>query len=114
VQLESRAALQELEAIAAVDGVDGIFIGPSDLAADFGHLGNPMHAEVQSAITDACNRIHATGKSGGTLATDVEDVDRLFELGFNFTAAGSDVGLLARGAERIAARFRRIEQWSRD
>ena len=107
VQLESRVALKELEAIAAVDGVDGVFIGPSDLAADFGQLGNPMHADVQGAISDACNRIRATGKSAGTLSTDVEDVDRLINLGFNFTAAGSDVGLLARGAERLAALFRR-------
>ena len=107
VQLESRVALKELEAIAAVEGVDGVFIGPSDLAADFGFLGNPMNAEVQTAITDACKRIRATGKSAGTLATDVEDVDRLFELGFNFTAAGSDVGLLARNAERVAARFKK-------
>ena len=106
VQLESRAALLEIEAIAAIDGVDGLFIGPSDLAADFGHLGNPLHPEVQNAITDAATRISATGKSAGTLAGDVEDVDRLFTLGFNFTAAGSDVGILARTAERIAARFR--------
>jgi 4-hydroxy-2-oxoheptanedioate aldolase len=106
VQLESRAALLEIEAIAAIDGVDGLFIGPSDLAADFGHLGNAMHPEVQAAITDAAIRIRATGKSAGILAADVEDVDRLFGLGFNFTAAGSDVGILARNAERIAARFR--------
>lgn len=110
VQLESRVALREIEAIAAVDGVDGIFIGPSDLAADLGYLANPMHPEVQSAIQDAADRIRATGKSAGTLATDVEDVDRLFDLGFNFTAIGSDVGILARGAERLAARFRKDEK----
>jgi len=110
VQLESRCALKEIEAIAAVDGVDGIFIGPSDLAADFGYLANPMHAAVQEAIRDAADRIRATGKSAGTLATDVEDVDRLFGLGFNFVAVGSDVGILARGAERLAARFRQGEQ----
>jgi 4-hydroxy-2-oxoheptanedioate aldolase len=109
VQLESRRALSEIEAIAAVDGVDGIFIGPSDLAADFGYLANPMHAEVQQAIHDAADRIRATGKSAGTLATEVEDVDRLFALGFNFIAVGSDVGILARGAERLAERFRRDE-----
>ncbi len=107
VQLESRVALKEIEAIAAVDGVDGIFIGPSDLAADFGYLANPTHAEVQKAIQLAADRIRATGKSAGTLATDVEDVDRLFGLGFNFTAIGSDVGILARATERLAARFRR-------
>jgi 4-hydroxy-2-oxoheptanedioate aldolase len=107
VQLESKAALAEIEAIAAVDGIDGLFIGPSDLAADFGHLGNPKHPEVQAAIKDACNRIRATGKSAGILAGNVDDVEDLFALGFNFTATGSDVGLLARGAEQIAARFRK-------
>ena len=110
VQLESRVALKEIEAIAAVDGVDGIFIGPSDLAADFGYLADPMQAEVQLAIQEAAHRIRATGKSAGTLATDVEDVERLFGLGFNFTAIGSDVGILARGAERLAARFRKNER----
>jgi 4-hydroxy-2-oxoheptanedioate aldolase len=110
VQLESRVALKEVEAIAAVDGVNGIFIGPSDLAADFGHLGNPMHAEVQMAIKETADRIRATGKSAGTLATDVDDADRLFGLGFNFIAVGSDVGILARGAERLAIRFRTNEK----
>ena len=105
VQLESKAALAEIEAIAAVDGVDGLFIGPSDLAADFGHLGDSRHPEVQAAIKDAAQRIRATGKSAGTLAGNVDDVESLFEMGFNFTAAGSDVGLLARGAENVAARF---------
>jgi 4-hydroxy-2-oxoheptanedioate aldolase len=105
VQLESRAALAQLEAIAAVEGVDGLFIGPSDLAADFSHLGNHKHPEVQAAIKDAATRIRAAGKSAGTLAGSTDDVEYLFEIGFNFTAIGSDVGLLARGAENIAARF---------
>lgn len=107
VQLESRAALNEIEAIAAVEGVDGIFIGPSDLAADFGHLGNPKHPEVQAAIKNAGERIRAAGKSVGTLSGHLDDVEHLFELGFNFTATGSDVGILARGAEQIAERFRK-------
>lgn len=106
VQLESRTALEQVEAIAAVDGVDGLFVGPSDLAADFGHLGDAMHEEVQLAIKTSAERIRAAGKSAGTLATDVEDVDRLLGFGFNFVAVGSDVGILARGAERLAARFR--------
>ena len=105
VQLESRAGLAAIEAIAAVEGVDGLFIGPSDLAADFGHLGNPKHPDVQAALKDAARRIRAAGKSAGTLAGNTDDVDLLFDMGFNFTATGSDVGLLARAAERIAARF---------
>ena len=107
VQLETRAALKEIEAIAAVDGIDGMFIGPSDLAADFGHLADNKHPEVQAAIHDAVRRIRATGRSAGTLSGNLDDVEPLFEMGFNFTAAGSDVGILARGAENVAARFHR-------
>jgi 4-hydroxy-2-oxoheptanedioate aldolase len=107
VQLETRAALKEIEAVAAVEGVDGIFIGPSDLAADFGHLGNPKHPDVQAALKDAAARIRAAGKSAGMLTGNVDDTEALFELGFNFTAVGSDVGILARGAENLAARFRK-------
>jgi 4-hydroxy-2-oxoheptanedioate aldolase len=105
VQLETRAALKEIEAIASVDGVDGIFIGPSDLAADFGHLGNPKHPEVRAALKDAATRIRTTGKSAGMLTGSVDDVETLIEMGFNFTAVGSDAGILARGAEQLAARF---------
>jgi 4-hydroxy-2-oxoheptanedioate aldolase len=105
VQLESRMALKEIEAIAAVEGVDGMFIGPSDLAADFGHLADNRHPEVQAAVKDAASRIRAAGKSAGTLSGNLDDVEPLFEMGFNFTAAGSDVGILARGAESVAARF---------
>ncbi|HUV70335.1 MAG TPA: HpcH/HpaI aldolase/citrate lyase family protein [Terracidiphilus sp.] len=105
LQVETRAALKEIEAIAAIDGVDGIFIGPSDLAADFGHLGNPKHPDVQAALKDAATRIRAAGKSAGFLTGNLDDVEPLIEMGFNFTAVGSDVGILARGAEQLAARF---------
>lgn len=106
VQIETRAALREIEAVAAVEGVDGIFIGPSDLAADFGHLGNPKHAEVQAAIGEAAARIRSGGKAAGTLAGNAEDAEALFAAGYNFTAVGSDAGILARNAEALAARFR--------
>jgi 4-hydroxy-2-oxoheptanedioate aldolase len=62
---------------------------------------------VQAAIKDAARRIRDTGKSAGTLAGNVDDVESLFDMGFNFTATGSDVGLLARNAENVAARFRK-------
>jgi 4-hydroxy-2-oxoheptanedioate aldolase len=107
VQIETKIALKEIEAVAAVEGVDGIFIGPSDLAADFGHLGNTKHPDVQAAIADAAARIRAQGKSAGTLAGNADDVEALFELGYNFVAVGSDVGILARNAEALAARFRK-------
>src|SRR6266496_3284743 len=68
VQIETRAALQNLEAIAAVEGVDGLFIGPSDLAAALGHLGDNGHPDVRAAIEDAVQRIRKTGKAAGILA----------------------------------------------
>ena len=107
VQLETKIALKEIEAVAAVEGVDGIFIGPSDLAAAFGHLGNPKDSEVQAAIADAARRIRAKGKSAGFLTGNPDDAEALFEAGYNFVALGSDVGVLARNAEALAARFRK-------
>jgi len=107
VQLETKIALKEVEAVAAVEGVDGIFIGPSDLAAAFGHLGNPKHPEVQAAIADAAQRIRAKGKSAGILTGNADDAEGLFDAGYNFVAVGSDVGVLARIAEALAARFRK-------
>jgi 4-hydroxy-2-oxoheptanedioate aldolase len=106
VQIETRAALKEIEGIAAVEGVDGIFIGPSDLAADFGHLGNPKQPDVQAALRNAAARIRAKGKAAGILTGSLDDVESLFAMGYNFVALGSDVGLLARTAEQVAARFK--------
>jgi 4-hydroxy-2-oxoheptanedioate aldolase len=104
VQVETRTALGEIEAIAGVEGVDGIFIGPSDLAADFDHLANPGHPEVQAAIADGCARIRAAGMAAGILTADPDEAARYLESGFTFVAVGSDVGILARGAEKLAAR----------
>jgi 4-hydroxy-2-oxoheptanedioate aldolase len=70
VQAESRLALDNLDAICAVDGIDGVFIGPADLAASLGHRGNPAHPEVQAAIENAMRRIIASGKAAGTLVAD--------------------------------------------
>ena len=106
VQLETRAALAQLESVAAVDGVDGIFIGPADLSADFGHLGNPGHPEVQAAIADACARCRKAGTPAGILAPAEADAKRYLEMGFTFVAVGSDLGVLRRGAEDLLARFR--------
>lgn len=106
VQLESREALSNLEAIAAVDGVDGLFIGPSDLSADMGHLGNPGHPDVQTAIEDAFQRIRACGKAAGFLTPNVELAQRWLEQGCLIAAVGADIGILARGAEALATRFK--------
>ncbi|MGP8246591.1 MAG: aldolase/citrate lyase family protein [Bryobacteraceae bacterium] len=104
VQVETRVALGEIESIASVEGVDGIFIGPSDLAADFGFLANPRHPEVQAAIADGCARIRAAGRAAGILTGDPDEAARYLEAGFTFVAVGSDVGILARGAEKLAER----------
>jgi 4-hydroxy-2-oxoheptanedioate aldolase len=106
VQVESRAGLANLEAIAAVEGVDGVFVGPGDLAAALGHVGDPKHPEVQGAIEDAIVRIRACGKPAGILTPDEALARRYIALGSVFTAVGSDQGILARGAEQLAARFR--------
>ena len=106
VQAETRTALANLEEIAAVDGVDGVFIGPSDLAADFGHLGNFQAPEVWNAIMDAGARIRKAGKAAGFLSARDEDIRRTMAGGFNFIACGSDAGILARQSETIAKTYR--------
>jgi 4-hydroxy-2-oxoheptanedioate aldolase len=106
VQVETKTALDNLEAIAAVDGVDGVFIGPSDLAAALGHLGNPGHAEVQAAISDAVKRLKAKGKAAGILTSAETDAKRYLAEGYTFVAVGTDIGLLARTGEALAAKFK--------
>ena len=106
VQVETRQGLDNLEAIAGVDGVDGVFIGPADLAAALGHAGDLKHPEVQAAIEDAIGRLIAVGKPPGILTGDEQLARRYLELGCLFTAVGSDLALLARGADALAARFK--------
>jgi len=106
VQLETRTALGQLEAIAAVEGVDGLFVGPSDLAADMGHLGESAHPEVRAAIDDAILRIRKTGKAAGILAPVEADARHWLDLGATFVAVGSDLGVLARQTEALAKKFK--------
>jgi 4-hydroxy-2-oxoheptanedioate aldolase len=106
VQVETRSALDQLEAIAKVDGVDGVFIGPSDLAASLGHLGNPAHAEVQAAIKDAVERLKKLGKPAGILTGNEEEVRRYIDWGYLFVAVGADIGLLAKNADALAKKFK--------
>lgn len=105
VQVETRAALAAIAEIAAVPGVDGVFIGPSDLAADMGHLGNPGHPAVQAAIESGIAAVRAAGKPVGMLIADEALARRYLELGASFVAVGTDVTILARGAEALARRF---------
>jgi 4-hydroxy-2-oxoheptanedioate aldolase len=106
VQIETRQGLYNLEAIAGVEGVDGVFIGPGDLSAGLGFLGQPGHPEVQAAIEDAIARIRACGSIAGILTGDEQLARRYIELGCLFTAVGADVSILARGAEQLAMRFK--------
>lgn len=106
LQVETRPALDQLEAIASVDGVDGVFIGPSDLAASFGHVGNPQHPEVQAALEDAVRRLTAIGKPAGILTLNEDEARRYIGWGYLFVAVGSDLGLLTRGADTLAKKFK--------
>ncbi len=106
VQIESRTALDEIEGIAAVEGIDALFIGPGDLSGSLGHLGNAAHPEVCAAIENAFARIKATGKPCGIFAKDAEQSRAYLAAGYAFVSVGTDVGLLARGARDLAARAR--------
>jgi len=106
VQIETRHAIGNIEAIAAVEGVDGLFIGPGDLSADMGHLGDIGHPEVKSAIDGAVTRIRAAGKFAGILTPVEEYARHCLAQGCLFVAVGSDVGILARQSEALAARFK--------
>jgi len=105
VQAETLLALKNLEGIAAVEGVDGIFIGPNDLAADLGHLGNWQHPDVWKAMEDAAKRIRKAGKAPGILVGEA-DGKRCLDAGFLFVAVGADTGMLVRGSDALAAKFK--------
>ncbi|SCK20966.1 4-hydroxy-2-oxoheptanedioate aldolase [Variovorax sp. HW608] len=105
VQAETVTALSNLESICAVDGVDGVFIGPADLAASMGHRGRPGHPEVQAAIEAAIRTIISSGKAAGTLTSDPKLARRYLELGCTFVAVGVDVLVYANAARKLAADF---------
>jgi 4-hydroxy-2-oxoheptanedioate aldolase len=106
VQVETREALAEIDRIAAVPGVDGVFIGPSDLSASFGQIGNPAHPAVQNAIEDAGKRIRAAGKGAGILTGNEDEARRYIGWGYNFVAVGTDLVLLARATDTLAQKFK--------
>ncbi|HEX7966596.1 MAG TPA: HpcH/HpaI aldolase/citrate lyase family protein [Stellaceae bacterium] len=107
VQCETRKAVADIPAIAAIDGIDGIFIGPADLAADVGHLANTQHPEVQAAILDAGKRIRAGGKAPGFLSLREDETRRVLDAGFLFVAVGTDVAVLARQSEALVRAFKK-------
>jgi 2-dehydro-3-deoxyglucarate aldolase len=105
VQIESRAGVAAARAIAAVDGVDCIFVGPSDLAAALGHLGNSGHPEVQQAIAAVFADAKACGKPTGILAPVEADARRYMEMGATFVAVGSDLGVFRAGTQALRDRY---------
>lgn len=105
VQIETREALRNLPGILAVEGVDGVFIGPADLSADMGFSGNPQHPEVRQAIEDAIEKINDAGKAAGILMAAPDIAEHYLKLGALFVAVGVDTTLLARAAEALAVRF---------
>lgn len=106
VQIETRQAVDNLEKIAAVDGIDGLFIGPQDLAADLGHLGNPGHDEPRAAMADVLKRIDKTGKVPGILAFVEKDAKHWISHGARFVAVTGDSFLLARSTESVVSAFK--------
>lgn len=106
VQIETQKGLENLDAIARVDGIDGVFIGPGDLSAGIGYLGDQGNPEVRKVIESAIKRIRAAGNAPGILTPDETLARAYMAAGCVFTAVGSDSGLLARGSEQIARKFK--------
>jgi 4-hydroxy-2-oxoheptanedioate aldolase len=108
VQVESTAGLAALGDIVDVDGVDAVFIGPADLAASMGRLGQPEHPDVVTAIENALVTIVEHRKSAGVNAFNESIGRRYLDAGVSFVLVGADVALLARGAEELAAKYRKL------
>lgn len=105
LQIESRPGVENIDAIAAVEGVDCIFVGPSDLAAGLGHLGDASHPEVQAAIAHIFARAKAAGKPSGILAPVDSDARRYLEMGATMVAVGSDLGAFRGATQSLCDKF---------
>ncbi|CAN5494164.1 2-dehydro-3-deoxyglucarate aldolase [soil metagenome] len=106
VQIESRTGLASVDEIAAVEGVDGIFVGPSDLAAGLGHLGNLKHPEVQDAIAVIFEAAKKAGKPSGILSPVDADARRYMAMGATFVAVGSDLGVFRGATQALIDKYR--------
>lgn len=107
VQVENQAGLANLESIASVDGVDGVFFGPADLSASLGHLGNPFHPEVQAVILDGIRKVGSLGKAAGILSADRGFALKALDAGALFVAVGVDTTLLVKAATSLASDYRK-------
>ncbi|EEB85947.1 HpcH/HpaI aldolase family protein [Roseobacter sp. GAI101] len=106
VQVESVKGLANLDDILTVPGIDGVFIGPADLAADMGHMGNALHPDVQAAIMGALGKIDASGKAAGILSTNDGMTHAAIKAGARFVAVGADVLILSHSAQALAGKWR--------
>jgi 4-hydroxy-2-oxoheptanedioate aldolase len=106
IQVENRAGIGALDEILAVDGIDGVFIGPADLSADMGYMGQITHPEVQATIKGAFARIEAAGKAPGVLSTSADMTQDMIDAGARFVATGVDLQLLAGALRGLCARWK--------
>jgi 2-dehydro-3-deoxyglucarate aldolase len=105
VQIENMAGVEAIDEICAVEGVDGVFIGPGDLSATMGHIGNPAHPEVQEVIRRVHASVRAHGKPVGILAPAEADARRYLEMGISFVAVGSDLGVFRNATQALRDKF---------
>ena len=106
IQVETTLALDNLDEILAVDGVDGVFIGPSDLSASMGYVGNASHADVVQTIDRSIEKISKAGKAAGILALEESQARHYLEVGVTFVGVAVDTLILGNGARQIASRFK--------
>lgn len=109
VQIETTEALAQVDAIAGTDGVDSVFLGPGDLSAAMGHVGNLMHADVVAAMAKAVERIHAAGKPVGSVAGTPEAVAIYRGIGIDYIGCASDLGLMMRQCAAVLSTIRSQE-----
>jgi 4-hydroxy-2-oxoheptanedioate aldolase len=109
VQIESKKGLENLDAILAVEGIDGVFIGPADLSAALGYRGNPGHPDVQKIIVDSINKIRKAGKAAGILSADEKLARTYLELGTEFVAVGVDTSLLMKSMKQLLGKYKQID-----
>lgn len=108
LQLETPEAIERVEEIASVDGVDAVFVGPGDLAATLGHLGQPAHAEVKAMMAECAARARKLGKPIGTVAGDPELAAWAFEAGYGFVSVSNDLAAVVGATRTMQARLREL------